>query len=455
MATYYKTLDQRLLTATAVTTCYSAPAGTPAIVSDITVVNTSTTTTATIKLWQTPSAATAVGDAYLLRPTLTVGPGESFTLKGAKTVGAEVAVKAQASVANVLNILIEGAEIAEAAPAWGDAACGLKRNVDQSCPSGDTVVLWNEQLYITDAGMHSTSTNSGRIVCTVSGVYSFSGAVNFSANTTGIRAVLYRVNGGANKYSSHWGTSPSGGTVLPFTFDVSLVAGDYVEIIAQHNTGTTLAIQSHTFLYAARQGYQTNPVDFVDKKLVDANGDLLVGTAADTVGRLPVGANGSVLTADSAQAGSMKWEKYGAARIYNNAGGALTHNELTRVGLSASDFDTEGTMADTTNSCIRARADGVYRINGGIGITDTANNCQIIVYLVKNLDTVAGVIGHTMGTAIGSTAYYPWAKQCTAAAKLVSGDRVDLYVRVYDASAVNRAFEAGKAYTFLELERVA
>ena len=45
----------------------------------------------------------------------------------------------------------------------------------------------------------------------------------------------------------------------------------------------------------------------VPKSLVDAKGDLIVGTAADTAARLAVGADGQVLTADSAQASGVKW----------------------------------------------------------------------------------------------------------------------------------------------------
>jgi hypothetical protein len=41
--------------------------------------------------------------------------------------------------------------------------------------------------------------------------------------------------------------------------------------------------------------------------IVDAKGDLIAGTAADTVARLAVGANGKVLTADSAEATGVKW----------------------------------------------------------------------------------------------------------------------------------------------------
>lgn len=41
--------------------------------------------------------------------------------------------------------------------------------------------------------------------------------------------------------------------------------------------------------------------------IVDAKGDLIAGTAADTVSRLAIGTNGQVLTADSAEATGMKW----------------------------------------------------------------------------------------------------------------------------------------------------
>lgn len=47
---------------------------------------------------------------------------------------------------------------------------------------------------------------------------------------------------------------------------------------------------------------------FVPDSIIDAKGDLIVGTAADTPGRLPVGATtGHVLTVDPAEVTGMKW----------------------------------------------------------------------------------------------------------------------------------------------------
>ena len=69
----------------------------------------------------------------------------------------------------------------------------------------------------------------------------------------------------------------------------ALTAGDIVEIITFTAFDLATAVTLSTF---------------------DAKGDLLVGAAADTVGKLPVGSNGQVLVADSAQALGLKWAAY-------------------------------------------------------------------------------------------------------------------------------------------------
>jgi hypothetical protein len=51
----------------------------------------------------------------------------------------------------------------------------------------------------------------------------------------------------------------------------------------------------------------TNAGNAVAKTIVDAKGDIIAATAADTVARLAVGANDTVLTADSSTATGLKW----------------------------------------------------------------------------------------------------------------------------------------------------
>jgi hypothetical protein len=53
----------------------------------------------------------------------------------------------------------------------------------------------------------------------------------------------------------------------------------------------------------------------IAKAIVDAKGDLISATAADTPARLAVGANGTVLTADSAEATGLKWATTSAAGL--------------------------------------------------------------------------------------------------------------------------------------------
>jgi hypothetical protein len=51
----------------------------------------------------------------------------------------------------------------------------------------------------------------------------------------------------------------------------------------------------------------TNAGAAIAKTIVDAKGDIIAATAADTVSRLAVGANDTVLTADSSTATGLKW----------------------------------------------------------------------------------------------------------------------------------------------------
>jgi hypothetical protein len=76
---------------------------------------------------------------------------------------------------------------------------------------------------------------------------------------------------------------------------------------------------------------------------IDAKGDLIVGTAADTFSRLAVGTNNYVLTADSAEATGMKWAAAaGGGKVLqvvyasDNTLGLSTSTTYADTGLTAS-----------------------------------------------------------------------------------------------------------------------
>jgi hypothetical protein len=88
---------------------------------------------------------------------------------------------------------------------------------------------------------------------------------------------------------------------------------------------------------------------------VAAKGDLLVGTAADTLAPLTVGANGTTLVADSAQATGLKWAAASAptavgASVYN-AGGNISYTSGVETLLTptTSDYDTNSFWAASPN----------------------------------------------------------------------------------------------------------
>jgi hypothetical protein len=56
-----------------------------------------------------------------------------------------------------------------------------------------------------------------------------------------------------------------------------------------------------------------DPAGSVSRSIIDAKGDLILGSANDSVSRLPVGSNNFVLTADSTQTLGVKWAALSSA----------------------------------------------------------------------------------------------------------------------------------------------
>jgi hypothetical protein len=75
----------------------------------------------------------------------------------------------------------------------------------------------------------------------------------------------------------------------------------------------------------------------IQNAIVDAKGDLITATAADTPARIGVGTNGQVLIADSAEATGLKW---------GSAAGGLTLVKQQTIGSSVSSV----TVTDAFNS---------------------------------------------------------------------------------------------------------
>ena len=73
---------------------------------------------------------------------------------------------------------------------------------------------------------------------------------------------------------------------------------------------------------------------------IDAKGDLVAGTGADTFAKLTVGANGTILTADSAEATGLKWA----------AAGSSFPATVASANVSAVEFTTSTSYTDLTTA---------------------------------------------------------------------------------------------------------
>lgn len=105
---------------------------------------------------------------------------------------------------------------------------------------------------------------------------------------------------------------------------------------------TGLPTQFDTALQGVDDTVYANAAAAVSATIVDAKGDIIAASAADTLARLGVGANDTVLTADSAEATGLKWAAAaggGADWSLLNAGGtALTGAAtITVSGISGKD----------------------------------------------------------------------------------------------------------------------
>lgn len=81
------------------------------------------------------------------------------------------------------------------------------------------------------------------------------------------------------------------------------------------------------------------PSSGISPNTVDAKGDLLVGTADNTVARLAVGSNGQVLTADSSQTAGVKWAPASSGAVYavcssNSSTSSTTPTDITGLSWS-------------------------------------------------------------------------------------------------------------------------
>ncbi|MDG4821285.1 hypothetical protein O7635_05385 [Asanoa sp. WMMD1127] len=152
------------------------------------------------------------------------------------------------AMANSLEVIVSALLTPPAVRAYNNAGLSMANNTLTVIP------LQAESSGMkTVASMHSTSSNTSRLVAPENGVYTLSAMISYAANATGRRVCQVRKNaagsglGGTQLHSVNIGPGPTSGTVVTFSDDIALSANDYVEMFGYQLSGGALSVDAGEF----------------------------------------------------------------------------------------------------------------------------------------------------------------------------------------------------------------
>jgi len=180
----------------------------------------------------------------------------------------------------------------------------------------------------------------------------------------------------------------------------------------------------------------------IQPTLLNAKADLITATANDTPARLGVGANGTVLTADSAEATGLKWAAPAAAsfvgaNVYKTATQSVSNGTWTNITYDAENFDTDAFHDNSTNNTrmtIPSGKNGKYLVTANITFAANANGLRACIIRKNGADYARGnfIVPFATGDAV---------LIATATLDLVATDYIE--IQVYKDGGGSLDLEAG------------
>jgi hypothetical protein len=144
----------------------------------------------------------------------------------------------------------------------------------------------------------------------------------------------------------------------------------------------------------------------IQNAIVDAKGDLIGATAADTPARLAVGTNGQVLTADSTAATGLAWATPTSGSMTSIASGSLSTGTLTLNSISSSYKDLVLVVRDVYTSAATSLR---VRLNNDTGSNYILTGTQTITtggsnFLIGSKDTAMEISNTSLAAADNNNA---------------------------------------------------
>ena len=219
-------------------------------------------------------------------------------------------------------------------------------------------------------------------------------------------------------------TTPNFGWTVPTSSDLVKNGATAIETLGDSidaslvdlkggTTGQVLAKATNTdmdFTWVAQDDSNA-----IQNAIVDAKGDLIGATAADTPARLAVGTNGQVLTADSTAATGLAWAAGASAfptfSAYANTNQSISTATWTKITLGTEEWDTNSNFASNRFTPTVA---GYYTIGGRVDLSGLLSGGTAYLAIYKNGSnyktlgafTLTGTGSLSVGFAGGSTVYF-------------------------------------------------
>jgi hypothetical protein len=195
----------------------------------------------------------------------------------------------------------------------------------------------------------------------------------------------------------------------------------------------------------------TTMATMTPKSIVDAKGDLIAASAADTPARLAVGNNGETLVADSSTSTGLKWAlspNFVGCSIYTASSQTIANNTNTKINFASEVFDTNSFHSNVTNNTrftIPAGLAGYYRVSATLRWDQGSGGRRIISI------TINGSGGQASSEVTPAAGVYVSAVT-QQIFYLNVGDYVEL--DAYQTSGGNLAVIGQADSTFFQIERI-